>query len=104
MGFGYLIVAILTAIIVVFAFQNPTPVSVKFLAWTVPEVSAAAVILLALATGLVIAAIPLMIQRWRLRFRVRALQNQVEQLEAALARRPSAATPPPASESRQALP
>jgi hypothetical protein len=35
---------------------------------------------------------------------VRALQNQVEQLEAALARRPSAATPPPASESRQALP
>jgi lipopolysaccharide assembly protein A len=84
MTFGYLIVALLTAAVVVFAFQNGTPVSVRFLAWTVPEVSVAAVILIALVSGLVIAAIPLWIQRWRLRARVRALESQVRQLESAL--------------------
>jgi uncharacterized integral membrane protein len=84
MTFGYLIVALLTAAVVVFAFQNGTPVSVRFLAWTVPEVSVAAVILIALVSGLVIAAIPLWIQRWRLRARVRALEYQVRQLESAL--------------------
>jgi uncharacterized integral membrane protein len=105
MGFGYLVVALITAAIVVFAFQNGTPVTVRFLAWTVPEVSAAALILLALVCGLFIAAIPLLIQRWRLRFRVRSLQHRVEQLEAALAERKEAAVPPPSSSGpRQALP
>ena len=84
MTFGYLVVAILTAAVVVFAFQNGTPVSVRFLTWTVPEVSVAAVILIALVSGLLIAAIPLWIQRWRLRVRVRSLENQVRQLESAL--------------------
>ena len=87
MTFGYVVVAILTAGIVVFAFQNGTPVSVKFLAWTVPEVSAAAVILIALVSGLLIAAIPLWLQRWRLRVRVRGLESQVRQLESALEER-----------------
>jgi len=84
MTFGYLVVAFLTAAVVVFAFQNGTPVSVRFLSWTVPEASVAAVILIALVTGLLIAAIPLWIQRWRLRVRVRALESQVGQLESAL--------------------
>jgi type II secretory pathway pseudopilin PulG len=60
---------------------------VKFLAWTVPEVSAAAVILIALVSGLLIAAIPLWLQRWRLRVRLRALEFQVRQLETALEER-----------------
>jgi uncharacterized integral membrane protein len=87
MGFGYLIVALITAAIVVFAFQNGTPVSVRFLTWTVPEVSAAAVILIALVAGLLISAIPLWIQRWGLRARVRGLESQVRQLETALEER-----------------
>ena|SRR5687768_9699754 len=105
MGFGYLVVAIITAAIVVFAFQNGAPVSVRFLTWTVPEVSAAAVILLALMAGLMIAAIPLLIRQWRLRFRVRSLQNRVEQLEAALAERQKpAAIPAPAPRPGPATP
>ena len=84
MTFGYIVVALLTAAVVVFAFQNGTPVSVRFLMWTVPEISAAAVILIALVSGLLIAAIPLWIQRWRLRHRVRGLESQVRQLESAL--------------------
>jgi lipopolysaccharide assembly protein A len=94
MTFGYLIVALLTAAIVVFAFQNGTPLAVKFLAWTVPEVSAAAVILIALVTGLLIAAIPLWLQRWRLRVRVRGLESQVRQLESTLEERNKAVTAP----------
>ena len=94
MTFGYVIVAILTAAIVVFAFQNGTPVAVKFLAWNVPEVSAAAVILIALVSGLLIAAIPLWLQRWRLRVRVRGLESQVRQLETALEERNKAVLAP----------
>ena len=96
MTFGYLVVALLTAAIVIFAFQNGTPLSVRFLGWTVPEVSAAAVILIALVSGLLIAAIPLWIQRWRLRVRVRGLEAQVRQLEATLEeqRKPVLAPPP----------
>ena len=94
MTFGYLVVAILTAVVVVFAFQKGTPVSVKFLAWTVPEISAAAVILSALVMGLLIATIPLWLQRWRLRVRVRGLEAQVRQLETALEERNKAVLAP----------
>jgi putative membrane protein len=94
MTFGYLVVALLTAAVVVFAFQNGTPVSVRFLMWTVPEISVAAVILIALVSGLLIAAIPLWIQRWRLRVRVRGLDSQVRQLESALAERDKAVLAP----------
>ena len=94
MTFGYVVVALLTAAVVVFAFQNGTPVSVRFLTWTVPEVSTAAVILIALVTGLLIAAIPLWLQRWRLRVRVRGLESQVRQLETALEERNKAVLTP----------
>ena len=104
MTFGYLVVAILTAAVVVFAFQNGTPVSVRFLPWTVPEVSVAAVILIALVTGLLIAAIPLWIQRWRLRVRVRSLESQVRQLESALEQLNKVAMAPRTSPIREAPP
>ena len=104
MTFGYLVVALLTAAIVVFAFQNGTPLSVKFLAWTVPEVSAAAVILIALVTGLLIAAIPLWLQRWRLRVRVRGLESQVRQLESKLEERNKAVAAFPRPMSGQEAP
>jgi uncharacterized integral membrane protein len=97
MTFGYFVVALLTAAVVVFAFQNGTPLSVRFMTWTVPEVSAAAVILIALVSGLLIAAIPLWIQRWRLRVRVRGLESQVRQLESALAERNKAVLGPRSS-------
>ena len=97
MTFGYFVVALLTAAVVIFAFQNGTPLSVRFMGWTVPEVSAAAVILIALVSGLLIAAIPLWIQRWRLRVRVRGLESQVRQLESALAERDKAAVGSPPS-------
>jgi uncharacterized integral membrane protein len=98
MAWGYLLVAILGGAIVLFALQNGAPVPVRFLRWTTPPTSLAALILLALAAGLVVAGVPLWLQRWRLRARVRTLEAQVRQLETALADRDrallAARTPP----------
>lgn len=87
MAFGYLVAAILAGAVVVFAFQNGAPVTVRFFSWTLPATSIAALVLLALAVGLVVAGIPLWFQRWRLRARLRRLDVKVRQLEAALAER-----------------
>jgi uncharacterized integral membrane protein len=84
---AYLVVAILASAIVVFAAQNGTPVAVRFLGWTLPATSLAALVLVALAGGLVVEGIPLWIQRWRLGAQVRVLKVQVRQLETALAER-----------------
>lgn len=46
-----------------FALQNDEPTSVRFIAWTVAGFPRAALILLALTGGLVIAGPPLMLQR-----------------------------------------
>jgi uncharacterized integral membrane protein len=101
MGFAYILVAILSAAVAVFALQNNTPLSVRFLGWTLPEVPLAGAILASLITGMVVTAIPLMISRWTWRRRARALETKVDMLEAALATRetalltPRPATPPP---------
>jgi hypothetical protein len=61
--------------------------SVRFLAWSLEEVPLAGAILVALAAGFLLAAVPLSIGRWRARARVRALESKVETLETALAAR-----------------
>jgi uncharacterized integral membrane protein len=110
MALGYFVVALVAAAVAVFALQNGTPVSVKFLVWTPPAVSLAALVLGALAAGLIVVGLPLWIQRWRLRSRVRTLTTQVRQLETSLADRerallaqrtsPAARPPSPAPDSR----
>jgi uncharacterized integral membrane protein len=104
MGFAYILVAILSAAVAVFALQNNTPLSVRFLGWTLPEVPLAGAILASLITGMVVTAIPLMISRWSWRRRARALETKVDMLEAELSARearetalltPRPATPPP---------
>jgi uncharacterized membrane protein YciS (DUF1049 family) len=56
-----------------------------------------ALILLSLAAGLVVAGIPLGLQRWRLRARVRTLEARVRMLESAVEERTRAVLgqPPP---------
>ena len=95
---GNLIAALVAAVVVVFAFQNGTPVLIRFLTWTVPSVSVAGLTLIALASGVVATGVPLGIQRWRLRARVRRLEAQVRQLETSLVDRDRALlSRPPAS-------
>ena len=90
MGFAYLIVGVLSATVAVFALQNNQPMSVRFIAWSLDGVPLAGAILVALAAGLILAAVPLAIANVRYRSRVRRLEAKVEMLEAALTTRDAA--------------
>jgi uncharacterized integral membrane protein len=104
MAFGYLVVAVLAAAIAVFALQNGTPTDVRFLWWSVHALPVSALILVSLGVGLVVAGVPLLLQRWRLRSRVRSLEARVHMLEGAVAERAQAtlAQRPPAPRPTQA--
>ena len=91
MTVGYLIVAIVAAAVAVFALQNSEPTTVRFIVWTLEGLPLAGLILISLASGLVIAGVPLMIQRWRLRARLRASERRVVELEAARSSAPAPA-------------
>lgn len=85
MVLGYLLVALIAAAVAVFALQNGAPTPVRFLAWNVPDLPLAGLILGALAAGLIVAGIPLGIQRARARGQARRLQERVRELEARVA-------------------
>jgi uncharacterized integral membrane protein len=84
MTFGYVVVAVLAAAVTVFALQNSAPTAVQFLLWRREGMPVSALILISLGAGLVLAGVPLAIQRWRLRSRVRALETRVRMLESAV--------------------
>jgi uncharacterized integral membrane protein len=76
------VVALVAVAVAVFALQNGEPTPVRFLAWSADGFPLAGLILISLAGGLVMAGVPLLIQRWRLRARVRALERRIAELEA----------------------
>ena len=92
MAFGYLIVAIVAASVAVFALQNSAPTQIRFLVWTLDGVPVAALVLLSLWAGLIIAGVPLWLGRWRVRARARALEARLAALE-----RPSSPPSPPST-------
>jgi uncharacterized integral membrane protein len=81
MAFGYLIVAIVAASVAVFALQNAEPTRIRFLFWVIDSVPVAALVLLSLAAGVIVAGVPLWLGRWRLRARARTLEARVAALE-----------------------
>ena len=95
MAAGYLIVTLVAAAVAVFALQNGEPTAVRFIVWTVEGFPLAGLILLALACGIVVAGVPLWIQRWRLGGRLRAAERRVAELEAARASAPARAREDP---------
>jgi uncharacterized integral membrane protein len=98
MSFAYIVVAIVSAAVAVFALQNNTPMSVRFLAWGLDNVPLAGAILASLAAGMVVTAIPLLISRWCWRRRVRLLESKLEMLETEPSpREPAVLTPRPAT-------
>jgi uncharacterized integral membrane protein len=95
MALAYLLVALLAAAVAVFALQNGTPATVRVFVWNLAGVPLAGLILGAFAAGLVIAGVPLGLQRWRARARARRLEARVRELEAAAAQRDRTPAPPP---------
>lgn len=90
MVFGYLVVALLSAAATIFALQNVQPATVRFLFWSIDNVPLAGAILVSLAAGVVLAGVPMSIERWRWQSRAKALQTRVEILENALGDRAAA--------------
>jgi len=83
MVFVYVLMALVGASAAIFAIQNLDPVVIHFLGWRVEGMPVALVILLSAFIGVVFAALSGFAQQWRLRSRVRQLENQVAQLSAA---------------------
>jgi uncharacterized integral membrane protein len=113
----YLLMAVVGALAVVFAVQNPTSVAVRFLVWETRGMPLSLVILLSAVTGLVLASVAALIREIRLRLRIRQLEARVATLQAAapaagpppaIARReesaPPPASPPPAGPARPPRP
>jgi uncharacterized integral membrane protein len=81
----YLLMALVGSAATLFAVQNIDPVVIRFLVWRVEGMPLAMVILLSLLIGVVFASLSSAVRVWKLRHRVRQLENQVAQLSAAQA-------------------
>lgn len=96
MTFGYLVVALLAVAVTIFAVVNSAQVTVNLVFWQY-EMPLSALVLLSLAAGIMVAGVPLVLQRWRLRARTRTLETRVRMLETAVEERTRAVLgqPPP---------
>ena len=79
---AYVLVALVGAAITLFAVQNNTPVVVRFIGWRIEEPVSLVVLLSALA-GVVLTALLGVVRHWRLRSRIRQLENQLARTQVA---------------------
>jgi uncharacterized integral membrane protein len=80
-GLKYVFVAVLASAITVFALQNGTPTTIRFLFWSVDGASLATIILLSAAAGIALVGVPLVVERWRLRSQLRTLETRLAVLK-----------------------
>ena len=93
----YVVVAVVAAVVALFALQNNGPISIRFVVWTLHATPLASLVLLSAAAGIVLVGVPLWVERWRLRARVRALETRLAAIEARQAEKgtaPGAASAP----------
>ena len=77
MAFKYIVVAVIAAAITLFGLQNNAPTPVRFLVWQVDAVPLATIMLVSVGLGVVLVGVPLLVERWRLRSRLRALESRL---------------------------
>jgi len=78
----YLLMAVVGAAVAIFALQNVDPVVIRFLGWRAEGAPLAMVIILSLLAGIVFTALVGFIQQWKLRSRIRQLENRLAQFPA----------------------
>jgi uncharacterized integral membrane protein len=84
MALKYIAVAVVAVSITLFALQNNAPASVRFAVWQLDAVPLATIILVSVALGVVLVGVPLLVERWRLRSRLRSLESRLDEAETRL--------------------
>jgi uncharacterized integral membrane protein len=79
----YLLVAVVGAAAAIFALQNIDPVVIRFLAWRKEGIPLSMVIMLSIMAGVVLTALVGVVRQWKLRSRIRQLENRLAQISAA---------------------
>jgi len=80
--FVYLLMIVIGAAAAVFALQNVDPVVIRFLGWRIEGAPLAMVIMLSVLAGIVFTALVGIVQQWKLRSRIRQLENRLAQVPA----------------------
>jgi len=78
----YLLIVAGAVAIAVFAVQNADQVTIRFLAWQIERAPLAAVILVSGGVGGILVGLVGLVQRWKLRSKVRQLETRLRGLEA----------------------
>ncbi len=79
----YLLVAFVGAAVAIFALQNIDPVVIRFLGWRIEGAPLSIVIMLSTVVGIVLTSLVGVVRQWKLRSRIRQLENRLAQLSAA---------------------
>jgi uncharacterized integral membrane protein len=82
MPFVYLLIAAVAIAIAIFALQNADHVTVRLLSWQIEGAPLAAVILVSGGVGALLVSLVGLVQRWRLRSKIRQLESRLRSLEA----------------------
>jgi uncharacterized integral membrane protein len=83
----YLLVALIGAAIAMFAIQNIDPVPIRFLVWK-RESPLSLVVLLSILIGIVVASLIGLVRHWKLRAKIRQLEQQLVAKNATRGRQP----------------
>jgi uncharacterized integral membrane protein len=89
----YILMVLVGAAGAIFALQNIDPVVIRFLAWRIEGAPLAMVIILSIVIGMVLTSMVGIVQQWKLKSRIRELENHLAQVSAA-AERQRADQPP----------
>lgn len=81
MALKYIAVAVIAGGLTLFALQNNAPTPLRFAVWRLDAVPLATIILVSVALGVVLVGVPLLVQSWRLRSRLRSLESRLGEAE-----------------------
>lgn len=82
MVFLYTLIGVLGAAAMIFAVQNPDPVSVNFLNWRSTGMPLSLLLLLAVFLGIVVASVSAFAKQIELKLKIRRLEQQIAKLSA----------------------
>ena len=78
----YILMAIIGAGAAIFAVQNIDPVVIRFFGWRIEGTPLSLVILVSIMAGVIFTALVGVVRRWKLRSKIRQLENRISQLQA----------------------